>query len=142
MQLLIDYYYRIQDKRLHTPGRCRVRIFKRKNGTHTVLLTELETNTGESVSSSCEHIASNLVVVKALNSKTTRWIQQESLQSDRSQIFDEIQFAWSRDNTASNPEWQRLSHKQAETLTGANLSELGRPFGDTNVQTRGAPDDA
>jgi hypothetical protein len=133
MQLLIDYYYRIQDQRLHTPGRCRVRIYKRKNGTHTVLLTELETNTGESVSSSCEHIASNLVAVKSLNSKTTHWIQHESPQSGLPQIFDEIQFTWSRDNTASDPEWQRLSHEQAETLTGASLSELGRPFGEADA---------
>ncbi len=136
MQLLTDYYYRIQDKRLHTPGRCRVRIYRRKNGTHTVVLTELETNTGESVSSSCEHIASDLVVVKSLNPKTTRWIQHEAPQEGLSQVFDEIQFTWSSDDTANAPEWQRLSDEQVETLTGASLSDLGRPFGEADAQTK------
>jgi hypothetical protein len=140
--LLHDYYYRIQDQRLHMPGRCRVRVFERKNGTHTVVLTELETNTGESVSSSCERIASDLVVVKSLNPNTTRWIQHQSPQNDLPQVFDEIQFTWSGNNKAGAPEWQRLSHEQAETVTGASLRELGQPYGESDAQTREPADDA
>ena len=43
MKPLIDYFYRFPSNHLYNmPGRCRVRIYKRKNGAHTVLLTELD----------------------------------------------------------------------------------------------------
>lgn len=145
MQLLYDYYYRFRDKQLHMPGRCRVRIYKRRNGTHTVLLTELATNTGESITGSCEFIATDLAMRKGLNPKTTRWIQhdlpdQYSSQDDPTngdlpsdtpnQVFDELKFTWSGDDHASAPQWQHLSAEEAMTLTGDSLGGLARQMGD------------
>ena len=45
MKPLHDYFYRFPQDRFHIGGRCRVRIYKRGNGPHTVLLTELNSNT-------------------------------------------------------------------------------------------------
>ena len=62
MKPIHDYFYRFPSEPHQVPGRCRVRIYRRKNGTHTVLLTELDTNTGESIAGACERIATNLAV--------------------------------------------------------------------------------
>ena len=139
MKLLADYYYRFQDKQLHMPGRCRVRIYRRGNGTHTVLLTESATNTGESITGSCERIAMDLAMRNNLNPKTTRWIQHElphhdpsydSLpQDDLPQVFDELRFTWSSDGRASDPHWQHLSEAAAMALTGVSLSAMARQMG-------------
>lgn len=53
MNLLHDYFYRFAHEYLRLPGRCRVRIYLRKDGTHTVVLTALNTISGESVTGSC-----------------------------------------------------------------------------------------
>ena len=116
------------------PGRCRVRIYKRKNGTYTVLLTELNNNAGESIASACDRIATDLTTARGLSPKTTRWIQHDPPQDDLPQIFEEIQFTWDSDQRASDPEWQRLEDEQVEVLTGDSLSALGRRLGDPEVQ--------
>ena len=151
MQQLYDYYYRFRDGQLHMPGRCRVRIYKRLNGTHTVLLTELASNTGESISGSCANIATDLVMVKRLNPKTTRWIQHDLTDDDHSQddppngsppqedlgqVFDELKFTWSKDKQARDPQWQQLSAEEAMNLTGESLNSLARQLGDAGETGR------
>jgi DNA polymerase II small subunit/DNA polymerase delta subunit B len=130
MKPLHDYFYRFPSEPHQVPGRCRVRIYRRKNGTHTVLLTELDTNAGESIASACERIATNLTVVRGLNPKTTRWIQHDLPQDDLPQVFEELQFSWDDDSTASDPQWQRIDDEQVEALTGASLDDLERRLGD------------
>lgn len=134
MKQLHDYFYRFPNGRLGVPGRCRVRVYKRKNGTHTVLLTELNSNTGESITSACERIATDLAAAKRLNPKTTRWIQHDPPQDDLSQVFDELQFTWDSNQTAHDPQWQSLGDEQAEALTGDSLSALNRRLGDFEFQ--------
>ena len=134
MKPLHDYFYRFPHEHLGVPGRCRVRIYKRKNGTHTVLLTELNSNSGESITSACERIATDLAAAKRLNPKTTRWIQHEPPQDDLPQVFDELQFTWDSNNTANDPQWQSLDDEQAEALTGDSLSALNRRLGDFEFQ--------
>ena len=130
MKPLHDYFYRFPSEPHQVPGRCRVRIYRRKNGTHTVLLTELDTNTGESIAGACERIATNLAAVRELNPRTTRWIQHDPPHDDLSQIFEELQFTWDSDNAAHDPQWQPIDDEQAETLTGASLDDLERRLGD------------
>jgi hypothetical protein len=152
MKLLDDYYYRFQDMQLHMPGRCRIRIYKRRNGAHTVLLTELETNIGESITGSCERIATDVVLRTALNPKTTRWIQHELPhhdptfdglpQEDLPQVFDELRFTWSTDLRASAPHWQHLSEAEAMALTGDSLSAIARQMGDRDEPSGEETEDA
>ena len=130
MKPLHDYFYRFPSEPHQVPGRCRVRIYRRKNGTHTVLLTELDTNTGESIAGACERIATNLAAVRELNPRTTRWIQHDPPHDDLPQVFEELQFTWDSDNTAHDPQWQPIDDEQAETLTGASLDDLERRLGD------------
>lgn len=121
MKPLHDYSYHFPHGHLRLPGRCRVRIYKRNNGTHTVLLTELNTDSGESITSACEHIATDLAAARGLDPRTTRWIQHNPPHNDLPQVFDELQLNWDAVNTASDPQWQRLDVEQAEALTGDSL---------------------
>ena len=130
MKPIHDYFYRFPSEPHQVPGRCRVRIYRRKNGTHTVLLTELDTNTGESIAGACERIATNLAAVRELNPRTTRWIQHDPPHDDLPQVFEELQFTWDSDNMAHDPQWQPIDDEQAETLTGASLDDLERRLGD------------
>jgi len=144
MKPIHDYYYRFQDKQLRRPGRCRVRIYKRKNGTHVVLLTELATNTGESITGSCEHIATDLVATKNLNPKTTRWIQHESpdvdpdydptndgLPQDKPpQVFEELRFEWGSGARASKPQWRAMDEEEAIAMMDASIAALDLRMGE------------
>jgi hypothetical protein len=118
-------------------GRCRVRIYKRDNGSHVVLLTELNTDSGESVTSACERIATKLAAARGLNPKTTRWIQHDPPHDELSQVFDELHFTWDSSHTARDPQWQRLSGEQVETITGDSLGSLSRRLGDLESQREG-----
>lgn len=126
---LHDFFYRFPHDHLQMSGRCRVRIYQRNRGAHTVLLTELSINTGESISSACDRIATDLAAKKKLNPKTTRWIQHDPTLDDQSEVFDEVQFTWN-DATASTPQWQHLDNEQVELLTGESLRSLSRRLGD------------
>ena len=99
-----------------------------------MLLTELNSNSGESITSACERIATGLAATKGLNPKTTRWIQHEPQHDDLPPVFDELQFTWSNNNTASDPQWQHLDDEQVEALTGDKLSALSRRLGDLEFQ--------
>jgi hypothetical protein len=130
MKPLHDFFYRFPHDYLQMSGRCRVRIYPRTRGAQTVLLTELNTNAGESISSACERIATNLTATKGLNPKTTHWIQHDPTRDDQPEVFDEVQFTWDSDFTASDPQWQRLDDEQIEALTGESLNVLSRRLGD------------
>ena len=130
MKPLHDYFYRFPHENGRMPGRCRIRIYKRNNGAHTVLLTELNNSSGESIASACERIATDLAALRGLNPKTTRWIQHDPPQEELPQVFEELQFTWDSNGAASDPQWQRLGDEQVEALTGASLSALNRRLGD------------
>jgi hypothetical protein len=142
MNKLDDYYYRFRSSQAHMPGRCRVRIYQRGKSARTVLLTEVEANTGGSIAGSCESIATDLVVKKSLNPRTTRWIQHavapedpsNSLQpgDDPVQEFDELRFVWDSDKQAGDPQWVPLTDDEVTVLTGEDLAELARPLGDVD----------
>jgi len=130
MKPLHDYFYRFPGEQLHMRGRCRVRIYERKSNANIVLLTELNSNTGESIASACERIATNIAATKGLSPKTTRWIYHDPPHDDLPQVFDELLFTWDGDNKASDPQWQVLGNEQAEALTGELLGALNRPMGE------------
>jgi hypothetical protein len=130
VMLLRDYLYRFPPEILQPSGRCRVRIYKRENGSHTVLLTELANNTGESITSACERIAEDLVATHSLNPRTTRWIQNDLSHDGEQQEFDELKFVWTSGDMASAPQWQTLDAGQIEALTGDSPSSLSRGIGD------------
>ena len=155
MKPIYDYYYRFQGAQTRRPGRCRVRIYKRKNGTHTVLLTELATNTGESITGSCEQIATNLVATKKFNPKTTRWIQHEAPDIAPSEsspgdspgdtlphVFEELRFEWGSGARASAPQWQVMSKDEATSMIGVSLADLARGMGETDDPMEVDTDDA
>ena len=110
-----------------------MRIYKRKNGAHTVVLSELTDNTGESITSACEAIATDLVFAKRLNPKSTRWIQHDLPYNGQPQSFDELTFEWGGDDTASDPQWAPLTADQAESLTGDSLTDLSQRLGDLSL---------
>ena len=60
MKPIHDYFYRFPSEPHQAPGRCRVRIYKRANKGHTVLLTELNYNPGEPVAGASARIATDL----------------------------------------------------------------------------------
>jgi len=130
MKPLQDYFYRFPNEQLGIRGRCRVRIYERKNSAHTVLLTELNSNLGGSINSACDRIATHIAATKGLSPKTTRWIQHDPPHDDLPQVFDELLFTWDANNRASDPQWRRLEDEQAEALTGEILGDLIRPLGD------------
>jgi len=134
MKPLYDYFYRFPSVPYQVQGRCRVRIYRRKTGTRAVLLTELDTNPGESIAGACDRIATDLAATRALNPKTTRWIMQEPAHDALPQVFEEVQFTWDDRGRASDPQWLSLTDEQVETLTGDTLASLNRRLGEVGVQ--------
>ena len=135
-----DYFYRFPPDNLQMFGRCRVRVYERDNGTRTVLLTELNSNSGESITSACQRIATDLAAIRGLKPKTTRWIQHDLPHGGLSHVFDELRFTWSSNNTARDPTWQRLDIAQVEALTGESLSALSRRLGDLGQRVEEGPE--
>jgi hypothetical protein len=150
MKPIYDYFYRFPQRPPELPGRCRVRIYKRRNGAQTVLLTEVYSDSGESITNACERIATELVASKGLNPKTTRWIQHDPAPDDlplddpptddQAQIFDEVSFTWDTQNQASDPRWQRMDEMQVEALTGESMIAMSRRLGDLEFSTEGGSD--
>lgn len=134
MKPLYDYFYRFPSEQISMRGRCRVRIYERKTNANVVLLTELDSNSGESIASACERIATNIAATKGLSPKTTRWIYHDPPHDDLPQVFDEMLFTWDSNNKASDPQWQVMEDEQAEALTGELLGALNRPLGDLETQ--------
>lgn len=96
---------------------------------YTVLLSELSSNAGDSITSACESIVTDLVTVKNLNPKKTRWIQHDLPHDGEASKFDEIRFTWHKNEVATDPEWFELEIEQTEALTGSSADELNRRLG-------------
>lgn len=137
MALLQDYVYRFPLDRLYMSGRCRVRIYQDKTGAHTVLLSELNQNPGESIASACDRIATDLVARWRLNPRTTRWLQYDTTLDNPAPRFDEVEFAWEGNHTATEPQWRAVSDEQVHLLTGVTLSALDRRLGDPGNEISG-----
>jgi len=129
-----DYLYRFPQNQLGAAGRCRVRLYKSKNGISTVLLTELNSNTGESIAAAGDRIATGLAARWDLNPKATRWIEHTPLQDDLPEEFGELKFTWDSDKVATDPQWRRLAAEEAEAWTGDSLGALNRPLGDDGAE--------
>ncbi len=133
MQPLQDYMYRFPHESTRIFGRCRVRIYTRKKSAHTVLLTEVS-NSGETITTACTRIASDLTARWKLNPKTTQWIQHTPPQADLPIEFMRIKFTWDQNKHADDPQWERLTVEQVEELTGESLAALNRRLGDVSVR--------
>ncbi len=127
-----DYMYHFPQDSMRISGRCRVRLYKLKNGVQTVLLTEVKHNSGESITTACDRIATDLTARWKINPRTTRWIQHNSPETDESTEFVRLKFTWNSEKTAEHPQWERLTVEQAELLTGEPLSALNRRLGDSD----------
>jgi hypothetical protein len=130
MKPIHDYFYRFPQDQMRAAGRCRVRIYKSKNGIHTVLLTELRNNRGESIAAASDRVATDLVMRWGLNPKTTRWLEHIPPDGDHPQEFDELKFTWDDGKIAHTPEWRSIKSEEAEALTGESLDALNRAMGD------------
>ena len=135
MQPIHDYFYRFPQDQMRVAGRCRVRVYKSKNGIHTVLLTELRNNRGESIAAAADRIATDLVARWGLNPKTTRWIEHAPPDDDLSEEFGELKFTWDSAKTALDSQWRAMAGEEAEALTGDSLSALNRAMGDLGPKT-------
>jgi hypothetical protein len=125
-----DYLYRFPHSQLGTAGRCRVRLYKNQNGAYTVVLSESNNNSRESIAAASERIATGLVARWQLNPRTTRWIEHTPPQNGQPEEFGELKFKWNSDKVASDPQWHALTSEEAETWTGDSLEALNRPIGD------------
>lgn len=128
-----DYIFRFARDYLHMAGRCRVRIYERKNRAHTVLLTELNDNPGESIASASEQIVTELAARWKLSAPSTRWIHHDATHENGAPQFDELEFDWDSNRVANQPRARRLSESQVEELTGADLATLERRIGDLGL---------
>lgn len=138
MKPIHDYFYRYPQDQMRVAGRCRVRIYKGKNGIHTVLLTELRNNRGESITAAADRIATDLVVRWGLNPKTARWIEHAPPDDDLPEEFGELKFTWDDARTAHDPQWRSMTGEEAEAFTGESLSALNRAMGDLGPKTEEA----
>ncbi|MBX2998881.1 MAG: hypothetical protein KF893_10255 [Caldilineaceae bacterium] len=129
-----DYIYRFPRESYQLSGRCRVRIYKRKNGSHIVLLTDVSNNTGESITTASARIATDLLARWNLNPKTTRWIQHTPPEADLPAEFAHLTFTWGADKRAEAPQWQPFTAEQVERLTGEPLNALNRRLGDFDLK--------
>lgn len=136
MKAIHDYFYRIPNPHPIKTGRCRVRMYKAKNGAHIVLLTELTSNTGESIAAASDRIATDLVIRWGLNPKSTRWLEHVLPQDGHAAEFGEWKFTWGKDRVASDPQWKELDSATVEELTDETLATLNRALGDVGRPTR------
>ena len=125
-----DYFYNFPPGPLRVRGRCRVRVYARKNNAYTIVLTELNSNVGESITEACASIATDLTALRGLNPKKTRWIHHDPPHDGEAHVIDELRFTWDNSHHASDPQWQPLDDMQVEALTGDTLEMLNRRLGD------------
>jgi hypothetical protein len=137
MALLHDYVYRFPLDRMHMAGRCRVRIYQPETGGHTVMLTELNQNPGESIASACDRIATDLAARWQLDPQTTRWLLQDMTLDVPSLRLDEVTFVWDGKRRAAAPQWLAASDDQIREWTGVTLNTLDRRLGDPGSEIKG-----
>lgn len=100
---------------------CHLRIFQDKTGT-IIIVTELATNPGLSITNAAEILASKIVKQFHLNPHTTRFIEhygQESYEleegRERADTFDEVIFSW-QGKQAMDPEWRPVHTEEITNL--------------------------
>jgi hypothetical protein len=123
--LTIDQIYRYRSLAAQRQGYCRLRIYKQRDGSQTVLLTEVPNNPGQSITAASDVIASGLVKRYHLDPATTQWIEHwpaDSRDQRSEDAFASVKYTW-HDGVASSPRWRRLSLERAEEITGARLQE-------------------
>ena len=137
MKPLLDYFYRFPNEYLRMRGRCRVRIYERDNGTHVVVLTELDTNSGESITSACDRIATSLAATRGLDPKRLDGYNTiPRTTSCRRYSMSCTSLGMAR-TQRRDPQWQRLGDDQVEAMTGDGLDALNRRLGDLESQIEG-----
>lgn len=109
-----------------TQAHCGLRIFPR-TGKHVVILTEMDSNTGISVTNDCEHLATLVLRDYELHPNFTIWIEHYSPHSysqnpgaDESETYDLIQFNWNGQHFSA-PRWCRLTYAEVNALCGQQL---------------------
>ncbi|MEM7128187.1 MAG: hypothetical protein AAF702_17780 [Chloroflexota bacterium] len=127
MELLEDYFYPYPVKPPQIVGRCRVRIYKRKNGSRVVLLSEAKGNKGEPIAAVSSAIATDLVKRWDINPKTARWIEHTPGTKKKKDAFGELTFTWDSEKVASKAKWKKITLDAAEELTGDVLVEIVEP---------------
>lgn len=121
--LTIDQIYRYRSLAAQRQGYCRLRIYKRRAAVHTVLLTEVSNNPGQSITAASEVIATGLVARYHLDPATTLWIEHwpaDSRASPMEDAYAAIKYQWTN-GVAANPSWQRVSLERAEEMVGTSL---------------------
>jgi hypothetical protein len=123
--LTLDQIYRYRSLVAQRQGYCRLRIFKRRDGGQTVLLTEVANNPGQSITAASDVIATGLVARYQLNPATTLWI--EHCPADASEKLTEdayvsVKYTW-KGGVAYSPRWRRLSLERAEAMVETSLQE-------------------
>jgi hypothetical protein len=103
---------------------CHLRIFQDKTAT-IIIMTELATNPGMSITNAAEGLTSKIVKQFHLNPQTTRFIEhygQESYEleegRDHVDTFDEVTFSW-QGKHATNPEWRPAHTEEITNLLTA-----------------------
>ncbi len=123
--LMIDQIYRYRSLAAQRQGYCRLRIYKQRNGSQTVLLTEVPNNPGQSITAASEVIASGLVRRYHLDPALTTWIEHwpadasDKLMED---AYASVKYTW-EGGLASNPRWRRLTPESAEMMAVTRLQE-------------------
>lgn len=122
--LTIDQIYRYRSLAAQRQGYCRLRIYMRR-GHHTVLLSEVANNPGQSITASSDVIATGLAARYHLNPAATHWIEHwpaDASGHSSEDVYAAVKYTW-QDGVASSPSWQSLSREQVEALTGVLLQE-------------------
>ena len=107
-------------------SKCRIRHYQNEEGQEIVIATELQENTGTSITNACEHLA--MMVVEYLNIDITRLVWIEHYPYTIS--FEAVKFtlvtnpgtlAGQTVATLLNPSWKRLRKEHVESLIGEAL---------------------
>lgn len=133
-----------------TLAHCGLRIFPR-TGKKVVILSEMDSNTGISVTNDIEHLATLVLRDYDLHPNFTIWIEHYSPHSyrhtpdDELETYDLIQFNWN-DNRFSAPRWCRLTYDEVNALCGQQLPatavlEAGKNTSEIESQWRRQDDD-
>ena len=111
---------------------CHVRIFDRGAQPPVVILTEIASNPGASVTNASEYIATELRSRHSLLRSTNPvWIEHYNGESYTEGLFapdrfGTIAFAWDANRAAyRSPEWRPLAASELQTLLGIPLEECG-----------------
>lgn len=133
----IDAVYHYHHPTTGAPAHCGLRIYAGPAG-RVVVLTELGSNPGISVTNAAAEIATGLAAMYRLDPVTTTWIEHYNGDSykGRNRIddtFDEVKFLW-RGGVATDPNWRRLTLPELRELlpelptTVYHEDEQGNPY--------------